>query len=369
MSGPGNNPSLLAASGSGPGCGRVLATDTPQRFDAAVAEAVALLRAGLVVVLPTETVYGLAANALDPRAVGRIYEIKGRPAHNPIIVHVSGLAMARRCTRDWPEAAARLAEAFWPGPLTVVVKRAPIVPDVVTAGGATVGLRWPSHPFIQAVIRGCDFPLAAPSANPSNQLSPTNAAHVFRSLGDRVPLIVDGGQSQVGIESTVVDVTTEPPRVLRPGMVGSESIWAALARGTDAARLGGLGGLGGDADEGMTGLRSPGMLPRHYSPRAALIILSWRDTEDLVRQLRARSGDEREPGACHVVAHSVIPAAGPFGSVRVIPHDPEAYARALYAELHRCDEDGARVIVMEAVPEAAEWWAIADRLRRAAAPR
>lgn len=144
-----------------------------------------MLRAGEVVALPTETVYGLAANALDERAVARIYAVKGRPAHNPIIVHVASLELARRCARAWPGRAEVLARAFWPGPLTLVLPRAAGIPDLVTAGGDTVGIRWPSHPFIQAVIQACGFPLAAPSANPANQLSPTSAAHVAKWLGEK----------------------------------------------------------------------------------------------------------------------------------------------------------------------------------------
>ena len=149
----------------------VLPTHTRALFQAAVARAVELLRAGEVVALPTETVYGLAANAWDAKAVARIYEAKGRPAHNPVIVHVASVEMAKRCVADWPAQAEKLAKAFWPGPLTMVLPRAKTIPDIVTAGGETVGVRWPSHPFIQEVIRACDFPLAAPSANLSNQIS------------------------------------------------------------------------------------------------------------------------------------------------------------------------------------------------------
>src|SRR6516164_3682583 len=156
----------------------ILPTHTPALFQTAVRRAAELLRAGEVVALPTETVYGLAANALAPRAVSRIFITKGRPAHNPIIVHVASLDLARHCVAHWPGLVDKLARAFWPGPLTLVLPRANSIPDVVTAGGSTVGVRWPSHPFIQAVIRECGFPLAAPSANPSNALSPTTADHV-----------------------------------------------------------------------------------------------------------------------------------------------------------------------------------------------
>ena len=184
----------------------VLPTHTPELFRVALRKAVDLLRAGETVALPTETVYGLAANAFDARAVERIFQVKGRPAHNPIIVHVASLAMAKRCVSTWPALAERLAKAFWPGPLTLVLPRARGIPEVVTAGGPTVGVRWPSHPFIQALIKACGFPLAAPSANPSSRISPTSAAHVRRYLGGKIPLIVDGGQAQVGIESTVLDL-------------------------------------------------------------------------------------------------------------------------------------------------------------------
>ena len=204
----------------------ILPTHTPVLFQKAVRRAAELLRAGEVVALPTETVYGLAANALDEKAVAKIFQIKGRPAHNPIIVHVASHELAHGCAQSWPPLAAKFSKSFWPGPLTLVLPRAEKIPDAVTAGGATVGIRWPSHPFIQAVIRECGFPLAAPSANLSNQISPTNAEHVRAQLAGKIPLIVDGGQSQVGIESTVLDLTVSPPCILRPGMIHAESLAA-----------------------------------------------------------------------------------------------------------------------------------------------
>jgi L-threonylcarbamoyladenylate synthase len=350
----GQNPSVSDHSSS---TARLLHTHTPALFDAAVAEAVRLLTQGAVVVLPTETVYGLAANAFNPDAVGRIFAIKERPSHNPVIVHVVGQAMARSCAGRWTDLASRLADAFWPGPLTMVVERSAAIPDVVTAGGSTVGLRWPSHPFIQAVIRAGGFPLAAPSANPSNQLSPTNARHVQKSLGTRVPLIIDGGQCQVGIESTVVDMTGEIPRVLRPGMISQESIGAI--GGTETSRE-------PRETEPAAVPRSPGLLEKHYAPRARLFVLGWNNDAELRAQLAAAN---LSPAECHVIVHTHIPAAAMFAQVSVIPHDAEAYARALYSELHRCDEENARNIIVEAVPAGAEWKGIADRLRRAAGAR
>jgi L-threonylcarbamoyladenylate synthase len=326
--------------------------ETPEQFATAVARAADLLRAGELVALPTETVYGLAANACDHRAVSRIFEVKGRPAHNPVIVHVASQEMARRCVAHWPDVATLLGKAFWPGPLTLVLPRSREIPDVVTAGGATVGVRWPSHPLIQAVIRACAFPLAAPSANLANRASPTTAHHVQAQLGGRIPLIIDGGQCQVGIESTVLDISVRPPRLLRPGMIHPQallSVTGELAEGEH--RIGHV-------------LKSPGLLRKHYSPQARLVIWSWRDDADLSR--RAAQAGMRTP-ATYIIAHTHIPSGEGFGGVSVIPHDAEAFARAIYAELHRCDEAGAECIVVEAVPEKDEWRAVSDRLNRAAA--
>jgi len=311
---------------------------------------VALLRAGEVVAIPTETVYGLAANALNPAAVARIYEIKGRPAHNPIICHVADRGLAHRCVEDWTDIAERLAQSFWPGPLTLVLPRSKIIPDIVTAGGRTVGIRWPSHPFIQAVIKACDFPLAAPSANLSNQLSPTSAAHVHKQLEGRIPLIVDGGNCNVGIESTVVDVSIHPPHLLRPGMIHEESLLSVTA----GLKVGGASGE----------LRSPGLLKKHYSPRARLLVEAWKSDAEL-NDLIAKLGIV--PKRACVVAHSHVPSAGEWLRVAVVPHDAEAYARALYAELHQCDESGADAIIVERLPDTSDWRALADRLKRAMA--
>jgi L-threonylcarbamoyladenylate synthase len=332
----------------------VLPTHTPALFEAAVARASGLLKAGGLVALPTETVYGLAANALDSDAVARIFDVKGRPANNPVIVHVASLDLARQCALEWPNVADRLARAFWPGPLTMVLKRSHLVPNIVTAGGETVAIRWPSHPLMQSVIRACGFPLAAPSANISSEISPTNADHVRNSIGSRVPLIIDGGQCQVGIESTVVDLTGEPPRVLRPGMIHADALIAVTGKLANVV----------PAPSGIEPLRSPGLLAKHYAPKARLLILSWRDDADLISQL---SHENCALSGIHVISHANIPSNPGFGRVSVIPHDAEAFARAIYAELHRCDEAGAKLILVEAPPESVEWHAVSDRLKRAAA--
>jgi L-threonylcarbamoyladenylate synthase len=331
----------------------ILLTDTPQLFDAAVQRAVELLRAGEVVALPTETVYGLAANALNALAVARIFEVKARPTHNPIIAHVASVEMARRCTAEWPALAGRLAQAFWPGPLTLVLPRSAAIPDIVTAGGPTVGIRWPSHPFIQAVIQRCGFPLAAPSANLSNRVSPTNAHHVLQQLGRNIPLIVDGGQAQVGIESTVLDLSVQPARVLRPGMIHERALRAVTGE-LAAASL----------TSGQT-LKSPGMLEKHYAPKARLVLARWEHDAELMALARQLG---TAPRKIHVIAHTHIPSAQEFGSVNVIPHDPEAFARAIYSQLHECDNAGAEVMIVECLPNQDEWKAIADRLNRAAGP-
>ena len=331
----------------------ILSTHAPALFAAAVKHAAELLRAGEVVALPTETVYGLAANALDEKAVAKIFQIKGRPANNPIIVHVAGNEMAKRCVHAWPELADKLSQAFWPGPLTLVLPRAKAIPDNVTAGGATVGVRWPSHPFIQAVIRECGFPLAAPSANLSNQISPTNAEHVRQQLGGKIPLIVDGAQAQVGIESTVLDLSVNPPQILRPGMIHAEALAAVVGNIQHST-----------FNIQHSRLKSPGQLKKHYSPKAKLLVLNWRDDADLRFQLTTLNS---QLSTCFIIAHTKIPAGEKFADVSVMPHDAEAFARALYAELHRCDAAGAEWIIVETPPEAPEWSGVADRLRRAAA--
>jgi L-threonylcarbamoyladenylate synthase len=343
----------------------ILSTDTPALFAAAVKRATELLRAGEVVALPTETVYGLAANALDKKAVAKIFQIKNRPANNPLIVHIASVEMAKRCVTGWPDTADKLAWAFWPGPLTLVLPCAREIPGMVTAGGRTVGVRWPGHPLIQAVIRECGFPLAAPSANLSGRVSPTNAEHVRQQLGDKISLIVDGGQSQIGIESTVLDLTVSPPQVLRPGMIHAVSLEAVMENIQPPT-----------SNIQHPKLKSPGLLRKHYAPKAKLFVLNWRDEKDLRFQLstlnpvkgRGLHGALRpQPSTCFIIAHTHIPSAEHFARVSVIPHDAEAFARAIYAELHRCDEAGAELIVVETPPESPEWSGIADRLQRASA--
>lgn len=331
---------------------RVLTVETAAEFRVAVEQAVTLLQQGEVVALPTETVYGLAANALDAKAVEKIYQVKGRPAHNPVIVHVASLAMAQECITEWTDDAEKLALHFWPGPLTLVLPREKSIPDIVTAAGSTVGIRFPSHPLMRKVIEGCGFPLAAPSANLANQLSPTTAKHVITAIGNRIPLVIDAGPTSVGIESTVLDLTGDTPRLLRPGVISARQIGQVLGRQINL-----------EANYSLQ-LKSPGLLPKHYSPRARLIVASWKNDDEL-SALVATSGVQ--PEAIHVLCYEQIPEANPFGRVAIIPYDEDAYARAIYAELHRSDELNAQLIIVERPPSGEAWDGIHDRLRRASA--
>jgi L-threonylcarbamoyladenylate synthase len=332
---------------------RLLTVETPAQFEVAVSAAAELLSKGEVVALPTETVYGLGANAFSESAVKLIYEIKGRPSHNPVIVHVASLESARLCVAHWPAEASALARQFWPGALTLVLPKSSKIPAAVSAGGPTVAIRWPSHPFIQEVIKRCEFPIAAPSANLSNQVSPTTAEHVMIGLKNKIPLIVDAGPSSVGIESTVIDLVSKPPRVLRPGMISSAQLKSILPTIEVTPH--------GPAD---LQLRSPGLLKKHYAPHARLKLLSWGSDDELLLAVRRENIHSTQ---IHVIAYEQIPLSVPFGRVSVIPHDPEAYARALYAELHQSDLLGAALVVVEEPPHTPAWEGIRDRLTRASA--
>ena len=293
-----------------------------------------LIRAGRLVAFPTETVYGLGANALDEAAVERIFRAKGRPATSPLIVHVDSVAMARGLVADWPPEAETLAQRFWPGPLTLVLRKLPAIPDVVTAGLPTVGIRVPAHPLALKLIRAAGVPIAAPSANRFTRLSPTTAQHVRDQLGDAVDLVLDGGATRVGIESTVLSLAVSPPRLLRPGMVTQAQIEALI----------GSVELGPRVEDGAQA--SPGRRRTHYSPRTRLVLL--------------KPGAPLPPGRG---IRLVRGAAGP-GSM---PQDAAAYAAVLYDTLHRLDREGWDWIAIDELPPSPEWAAIRDRLWRAAA--
>lgn len=309
-------------------------TPTP----AEIARAAHLLRGGRLVAFPTETVYGLGANALDAKAVARIFAVKGRPQTSPVIVHVATLEMAQSLAATWPEAAAQAARLFWPGPLTLVVAKRRIVPDIVTAGLATVGLRMPAHPVALALIRAARVPLAAPSANRFSQLSPTTAEHVRQSLGNDVDLILDGGPCSVGIESTVLSLAGTQPVLLRPGGISRQELESLV-------------GPIASAPEVSAGAHpAPGMHIRHYSPRIPLLLVS--------------GGKLPEQGRGIYLQHTRSATRPGVETVRM-PAEATAYAAALYLALHQADDANFDWIAVDLPPLTPEWEAVLDRLRRA----
>lgn len=303
-----------------------------------IREAAAILRRGGLVAFPTETVYGLGANALDAEAVERIYRAKGRPHTSPLIVHVPDAEAARALAAAWPESARRLAAAFWPGPLTLVLPKAAAIPDVVTAGLLTVGLRVPAHPVAQALLREAGVPLAAPSANRFMRISPTLAVHVRRSLGDAAEMVLDGGPSEVGLESTVVSLAGETPLLLRPGAIGREQLAGAIGSPVETADSAPAGGAHA----------SPGMHTRHYSPATPLRLIAATDPLPAGRVAWLWWRENRESAA----------------DLR-LPASPEGYARSLYRSLHEADQWSVDFIAVEPPPREAAWQAVWDRLLRA----
>lgn len=321
---------------------------------AVIREAAAVLRSGGLVAFPTETVYGLGANALDAAAVEKIFQAKGRPANNPLIVHFSDPAAAECVVTDWPSEAALLAARFWPGPLTLVLPKADIVPGIVTAGSATVGVRVPANLIALELLAACGFPLAAPSANATNRISPTSADHVRRSLAEGVDLILDGGPTTGGLESTVLDLASGHPRILRLGLVTQEQIEAVIGP-VETPRL--------NLDPSRHALPSPGVTARHYSPRARLEIAV--NGANRVRELLAAGARVGWLRLTDVEAGAATSAA-PCPCVD-LPGDPVHYARGLYSALHRLDEEPIEYIVVDQPPQGSPWAAIHDRLRRASA--
>lgn len=325
----------------------------------AIGRAAAVIRDGGLVAFPTETVYGLGANALDETAIARIYAAKGRPAHNPLIVHVADAAAARAVVTGWPDTAAALAAAFWPGPLTLVLPRHHRVPARVSAGLATVAVRVPAHPVALALLRAAEVPVVAPSANPSMGVSPTTAKHVARGLADRVDLILDAGRARVGIESTVVDLSEEMPTLLRPGAISTDDLRPFLGALDPGSR-----------SPAAAGHRSPGMLDRHYAPRAVLRVFESGAEAAALDLARRAAKDGRAVGAILVdperFAQRDSRADEVFRILVRMPPDPRAYARALYATLHRMDDAECDLVLVEEVPDTPAWAGVRDRLERAA---
>ncbi|HEU0299146.1 MAG TPA: L-threonylcarbamoyladenylate synthase, partial [Longimicrobium sp.] len=292
--------------------------------------------------------------ALDPAAVQRIYLAKGRPGYNPLIVHVTDADAARALASAWPDEAERLARAFWPGPLTLVLPRDASIPDAVTAGLPSVALRVPAHPVAHALLRAAGIPVAAPSANRSTGVSPTTAQHVAHSLGERVDLIVDGGACPVGIESTVLSLAGPRPTLLRPGTISID----------DLRPIVGEVALPSATPDGTAARPSPGMLDRHYAPRATVRILP-REGRDQALVEAAEEVDRGTRVGGVLLEDADDPRIDPV--VRM-PADPAGYAARLYAALHELDAAGCHVILIDSVPNGPAWAGVRDRLRRAATP-
>lgn len=324
----------------------------PSRDREAIVRGARLLREGKLVAFPTETVYGLGACALDADAVARIFEAKGRPSTNPLIVHVASIEAAKQLTASWSSSAEQLARTFWPGPLTLVLPKTAAIPDIVTAGGPTIGLRIPAHPAALSLLAEAQIPIAAPSANRSMNVSPTRADHVMAELAGRIDLVIDGGPTDVGIESTVLDLTEPQPRILRPGMVTQpmlERIVGPVSLGSPHAAI------------AARPARSPGQMSRHYAPRALVEIHSpsaaWARLAELSHSgvpagWLGRTADFEESS----LAKSADAAC--------LSNDAAGFANQLFAELRRLDGLGLERIIVARPPDGPEWQGIHDRLQR-----
>ncbi|MDK2124679.1 L-threonylcarbamoyladenylate synthase [Parachitinimonas caeni] len=315
-------------------------------------QALALLRQGDLVAIPTETVYGLAADASQPDAVAKIFAMKGRPSDHPIIVHIAGIEQLSQWARDIPEVAYQLAAAFWPGSLTLILPRQTGVSDAVTGGQDTVGLRAPAHPLTHELLTRFGGGLAAPSANRFGHVSPTLASHVAAEFGHALPLILDGGPCRIGVESTIVGLTTDEPTLLRPGGIPAEAIEAVLGcklvhhRRSDTAKI-----------------RVSGLLDSHYAPHTPLTI-------GALPLLLAEAIQRTAAGKRVALLHrspTVSYPAGVYG--QTMPEDAESYARILYATLREFDRQGFDLLLLETPPAGPAWLAIEDRLQRAATHR
>lgn len=315
-----------------------------------IVAAVARLGLGEPIAFPTETVYGLGADALDVDAVERIFALKGRPASNPLIVHVSGAEMAEDLVDEWTEEAQVLAEAFWPGSLTLVLKKSELAPDVVTAGGETVAVRCPAHPIALGLIESLGKPIVGPSANPSGSISPTTADHVARGFAGQDVLILEGGSCRAGIESTVLDLSGDEPTILRPGVVTHTQIARVLGR-----EVGIAGQITGQGDGGVA--RSPGVIGAHYQPSKPTLL---KDTSEI-------GGADSD---VYLIAWSIGSCDSSGGFTR-LPPDAAGYAHGLYKAMHEADDSDASAIWIERPPESDDthlWHAIMERITRACLP-
>jgi L-threonylcarbamoyladenylate synthase len=332
---------------------RVSSVDPELPDHAAIQEAATLICAGELVAFPTETVYGLGGDGLNPESLRRIYTVKGRPSDNPLILHIASPQQLRLVAAELPDIASALIHSFWPGALTLVLPKTSEVPDLATGGLATVAVRMPDHPVALALIRQVGTPLAGPSANRSGQPSPTTAQHVLDDLDGSIALVLDAGPTLIGVESTVLDVTCSPPVVLRPGGISQEAIEAAI-------------GPLGERPEAAAYRRSPGMRYRHYSPRARVLLLE--DTTPDSLQLAvdaARSCHQRVGCVLHRLALGAVPSGV---MVKRAGGSVADYAHGLFAALRDLDRLGVEVIIVEGVTDEGLGTAVMDRLRRAASP-
>ncbi len=337
---------------------RVLQVHPEQPEAHLIKQAAQTLQQGGLVAFPTETVYGLGANALDEAAVLKIFSAKGRPSADPLIIHLSSVEQLPRVCASVPEVVHTLADAFWPGPLTLILPRLSKVPYAVSAGLETVAVRIPAHPVAQALLKAADLPIAAPSANRFGYTSPTSAEHVLQDLNGRIDLIVDGGSSNIGLESTVLDISTQPARILRPGGITRETLEEILGPLVvlDAKR------------KPEIGLPSPGMLEKHYSPKTELVLfLSAKATSQMLAAITEEKALGRQVGVLAI--NEEIEIFNPTGAV-IYPlgesSDLSAIAKNLYAGLRWLDEQKLNVIFCHTVNESGLGLAIRDRLSRAA---
>ncbi|MDD4546128.1 MAG: L-threonylcarbamoyladenylate synthase [Oscillospiraceae bacterium] len=319
-----------------------------------IKKAAELLRQGETVAIPTETVYGLAANALDHKAVCRIFEAKGRPQDNPLIVHISDINRLEELVTDIPNSARILADKYWPGPLTMIFNRSLIIPESVSAGLSTVAVRMPSHPVAQAIIKAADLPLAAPSANRSGSPSPTTVAHVLQDMQGRIPAIVDGGECEVGVESTVVDLTGKQPKLLRPGVITPEMLISAL------------GGVGihpavktklQDNEPAV----SPGLKYKHYSPKANVLLVKA-SPQRFTDFVNGQKGEGTAAMCFDGEEGALLVPFVTYGS----RHDSKAQAHRVFDALRRLDEIGAATVYCSCPDEKGIGLAVYNRLLRAA---
>ena len=324
-----------------------LNSELPQQES--IERAAAIIRSGGLVAFPTETVYGLGADAMNEIAVRKVFEAKGRPADNPLIVHVAERKMLNVIASDISQKAERLIETFWPGPLTLVFKRKPEVAPSVSAGLPTVAARMPRNAIASALIRAAQTPIAAPSANASGRPSPTTADHVAEDLSGKIDAILDGGATNIGIESTVLDVTCDPPRILRPGWVTREMLTDAVGQIERAT-----------SDDELR--RSPGTRHRHYSPRARVILIERAPAEGLT----ALCEGYLAAGKVGFIGHMPLALDHANFKAIILEDSPEDYARSIYSAFRELDQGGARVIIVEGISDVGEGAAVMDRLRRAA---